>query len=148
MLNVKFSYKESTVWNCCRNIGHFHFCIRQFALHRQQPAKDEQNVDFALPWKNFCGRPCMQLLLRVYSDVRRKFSWRAFIQWHMVVVCISCALFVTSQFRRHIHVSKPTFWRSLMTKYTYSSTRTLLRLCVVALNANYQRSKRVKHTHH
>jgi len=25
------------------------FCIRQFALHRQQPEKDEQNVDFSPP---------------------------------------------------------------------------------------------------
>jgi len=32
------------------------------------------------------------------SSTRRKFSWGGFIQWHMVVVCIWCALFVTSQF--------------------------------------------------
>jgi len=31
---------------------------RPFALHRQQPEKDEQYVDVAPPWKNFCGRPC------------------------------------------------------------------------------------------
>jgi len=30
--------------------------------------------------------------------VLRKFSWRRFIQWHMVVICIWCALLVTSQF--------------------------------------------------
>jgi len=24
-------------------------------LQREQPEKDEQNVDFAHPWKNFCG---------------------------------------------------------------------------------------------
>ena len=40
------------------------------------------------------------------------------------------------------------FWRSLLTHYAYSSTRTLLILCVIALNINYQRSKGVKHTHH
>jgi len=27
------------------------FCIRKFALHRQQPQKDKQNVDFAPPGK-------------------------------------------------------------------------------------------------
>jgi len=33
------------------------------------------------------------------SGVRRKFLWgRVFIQWHMLVICIWCALFVTSQF--------------------------------------------------
>ena len=32
------------------------------------------------------------------SGVRRKFSWGVFIQWHRVVICIWCALFVTSQF--------------------------------------------------
>jgi len=37
---------------------------------------------------------------------------------------------------------------NLLTHYAYSSTRTLLILCVIALNINYQRSKGVKHTHH
>ena len=59
LLIVKFSYKENTVRNCCRNNGHFLFCARPFALHRQQPEKDKQKVDFP-PWKNFCWRPCMQ----------------------------------------------------------------------------------------
>jgi len=39
--------------------------------------------------------------------------WRrgsmAYAEWNMVVICIWCALFVTSQ-----SVSKPTFWRSLL----------------------------------
>jgi len=26
-----------------------YFCMRQFALHRQQPEKDKQNIDFAPP---------------------------------------------------------------------------------------------------
>jgi len=30
--------------------------------------------------------------------VRRKFSWGGLVQGHMVVICIWCALFVTSQF--------------------------------------------------
>jgi len=34
----------------------------------------------------------------VSSGVRRNFSWGDFIQWHRVVICIWCALFVTSQF--------------------------------------------------
>jgi len=32
------------------------------------------------------------------SGVRRIFSWGSFIQWQNVVICIWCALFVTSQF--------------------------------------------------
>ena len=32
------------------------------------------------------------------SGVRRKFSWGGLVQGHMVVICIWCALFVTSQF--------------------------------------------------
>jgi len=32
------------------------------------------------------------------SCVRRKFLWGGFIQWHRVVICIWCALFVMSQF--------------------------------------------------
>ena len=34
----------------------------------------------------------------VVNGVRRKFSWGGFIQWHMVVICNWCALFITSQF--------------------------------------------------
>jgi len=32
------------------------------------------------------------------SAVRRNLSWGGFIQWHMVVICLWCAVFVTSQF--------------------------------------------------
>jgi len=32
------------------------------------------------------------------SGVRRKFSWGDLVQGHMVVICIWCSLFVTSQF--------------------------------------------------
>jgi len=32
------------------------------------------------------------------SSVRRKFSWGGYIHWHRVVICIWCALIVTSQF--------------------------------------------------
>jgi len=34
-------------------------CERPFALHRQQPEMDKQNVDLAYPWKNFCVRACL-----------------------------------------------------------------------------------------
>ena len=59
----------------------------------------------------------------------------------MMVICIWCAQFCDFTIWRHIHVSKPTFWRSLLTQYAYSSTRTLLTLCVITLNINYQCSK-------
>jgi len=36
------------------------------------------------PWKQ---------TIRSVSGVRRKFSWGGFIQWHLVVICIWCALF-------------------------------------------------------
>ena len=34
----------------------------------------------------------------VYNGVRRKFSWGGFTQWHVMVICIWCAPFLTSQF--------------------------------------------------
>jgi len=34
----------------------------------------------------------------VASGVRRNFHGVCFIQWHMVVICVWCALFVTTQF--------------------------------------------------
>jgi len=45
------------------------------------------------------------------------------IQWHMLVICTWCVLFVTSQFDV-IHVSKPTFWRRFSTWFAYASTCT------------------------
>jgi len=51
LLTLKFSYKENTVCNCCRNVGHFVFCIRHFTLHLQQLDKDKQNVDCTPPGK-------------------------------------------------------------------------------------------------
>jgi len=39
---------------------------------------------------------CLENLPQI-SGVRRKFSG-GFIQWHMVVICIWCALFMMSQF--------------------------------------------------
>jgi len=51
LLSVKFSYKENAVCNCCRNIEHFPFRIRPFALHRQQPQKVKQNFDISPPGK-------------------------------------------------------------------------------------------------
>jgi len=40
-----------------------------------------------------------------------------FYQWHMVVICIWSSLFVLNfvTIWRHIHVSKLTLWRSLLT---------------------------------
>jgi len=75
------------------------------------------------------------------SGVRRKLSRRRFHSvaygGHLYLVCAVCDVTIW----RHIHVYKPTFWRSLLTQYAYSSTRILLILCVIALNINYQRSK-------
>jgi len=42
------------------------------------------------------------------------------------LVCAVCDVTIG----RHITVSKPTFWRNLLTYYAYSSTRTPLNLCV------------------
>jgi len=52
---------------------------------------------------------------------------------HLCLVCAVCDLTIW----RHSHVSKPTFWRSLLTQYTYFSTSAPLILCVNALHINY-----------
>jgi len=74
-------------------------------------------------------------------------------QWRTQKTCVLGALFseiwwsfvfgVRCLWRHtcHIHVSKPIFWRSLLTQYAYSSTHTPFILCVIALNLNYQHSK-------
>jgi len=81
----------------------------------------------------------MQLLLRVYSGVPINFhgvfhSWACGGRLYLVYVVCDVTIW------RRIHVSKPTFWRGLLTHCAYSSTRTLLILCGIALNISYQRS--------
>jgi len=51
LLSVKYSYKEALYATVGVTLDIFFFCIHQFALHRQQPEKDKQNVDFAPPGK-------------------------------------------------------------------------------------------------
>jgi len=76
----------------------------------------------------------------ISSGARRNFSWGVrSMAYGGHIYFVSAVYDVT--IGRHIHVSKTTFWRSLLTQYSYSSTRTLLISCVIALNINYQRSK-------
>jgi len=63
------------------------------------------------------------------------FMGRCLVQGHLVCAVCNVTLW------RHFDVSKPPFWRSLLTQYAYFSTSTPLILCVIALNINYQRSK-------
>jgi len=55
-----------------------------------------------------------------FSGVRRKFSWGGFIQWHMVVICIWCDLFVTSQFDVIFMFSSEVCWHNRHFSYTHS----------------------------
>ena len=62
---------------------------------------------------------------------------------HMVVICIWCALFVTSQFDVISMFPNQRFSEVCWHNNAYISTSTPLILCVIALNTNYQRSKLV-----
>ena len=63
------------------------------------------------------------------------------VQGHMVVICIWCALFVTSQFDVMSMFPYQRFGEVCWHNNAYFSTRTPLISCVIALNVNYQRSK-------
>jgi len=43
---------------------------------------------------NKCWRGQYSGHISAFSGVRRKFSWGGFIQYHVVVICIWCVLFV------------------------------------------------------
>ena len=63
-----------------------------------------------------------------------------FIQWHMVVICVWCAFFVTSQFDLIFM-----FQTNLLATFVdiiciFFYIHTLI-LCIIALNINYKRSK-------
>jgi len=83
-------------------------------------------------WQHFIIVPWQNVTDRV-SGVRRKFSWGGVHSLangggYLYLVCAVCDVTIW----RHIHVSKPTFWRSLSTQYAYFSTCALL-FCVIAL---------------
>ena len=79
--------------DCCRNMGPLldgveggkAFCERPFVLHRQQPEKDKQNVDFAPPCFSvkfpifglFFIFSCLFLQNNLASLVEREASLRA-----------------------------------------------------------------------
>ena len=63
------------------------------------------------------------------------------VQGHMVVICVWCWLFVTSQFDIICMFPNQRFGDVSWHNYTYFSTSTPLISCGIALNINYQRSK-------
>ena len=90
-------------------------------------------------WNNvqtFCSTSVQQTCFRT-SGVRRQFSWGGFIRWHRVVICICCALFVTSQFDVIVLIPNQRFSEVRWHNGTFFYTSTLLILCVIALNITY-----------
>ena len=59
----------------------------------------------------------------------------AVIQWHTVFICLWCVVFVTSQFDVIFM-----FPNQCLGEVSWRNTH-ILRLCVIALNINYQRSR-------
>jgi len=47
------------------------FCVRPFALHRQKPEKDKQNVDSA-PLENFLRTPMTIVLIKVHTELNKE----------------------------------------------------------------------------
>jgi len=69
------------------------------------------------------------------------FHGRVLVQGHMVVICIYCALFVTSQIDVMSMFPNQRFGEVCWRNNAYFSTRTPLISCVIALKTNHQRSK-------
>jgi len=70
------------------------FSLRCFHTTELLLATTEQRCNF----RRVHGLSTQELFWIWSSGARRKFSWEDFIQWHMVVICMWCALFVTSQY--------------------------------------------------
>jgi len=88
------------------------------------------------------------LSIRWYNTAQwrtQKIFMGGFNRWHVVVICIWCALFVTSQFGAIVMSTNQRFgeffWHNI--GYVYWSTRTPLNLCVIELNINHLRSRLV-----
>jgi len=71
------------------------------------------------------------------SGVRRKISWEDIIQWHMVVICIRCALFVTSQIYAIFMFRNQRLDEVYRHNMHILLLHTLSIFCVIALNKNY-----------
>jgi len=73
---------------------------------RQEPPEEHLPLPI-LSFQNFYGSIC--LYLAQFSGIRRKFSWGDSFSdvWWSFLYRVRCLW-------RHSHVSKPTFWRSLL----------------------------------
>ena len=69
------------------------------------------------------------------------FHWAGLVQGHMVVNCVWCSLFVTSQFDVICMFPNQRFGEVSWHNNAYFSTSTPLISCSIALNINYKRSK-------
>jgi len=71
----------------------------------------------------------------------QKILMEGLVQGHMVVICIWCSLFVTSQFDVISMFPNQRFGEVSWHDNAHFSTSTPLIACGIALNINYQRSK-------
>ena len=84
-----------------------------------------------LEWPN-CGSRAQWRTQKIFMG--------GFIRWHMVVICLWCAVFVTSQFD-DIFMFPDQRFGEVCWHYMHILLHALPFLCVIALNINYQRSK-------
>jgi len=70
--------------------------VKEAGVNSLTPVLVTLKLNLVLKDKCFSRRVLVIVPCVGASGVRRKFSQGGFIQWHMVVICIWCALFVTS----------------------------------------------------
>jgi len=87
------------------------------ANHTKVPLGDETKSTAAQWWERAwdCSwNLWLKWIKAIQWRTQNIFTWRGFIQWHMVVIYVVCAVCDVTIWR-HIHVSKPMFWRGLLT---------------------------------
>jgi len=103
------------------------FCHFKFLLANLRGGKDETFM---------VGPGWHSLATPLYAPLPTNFQYCAVAHGDHYLICAVCDVTISP----HIHVCKPTVWRSLLTQHTYYSTRTLLIRCTVyVMSCNEQK---------
>ena len=121
------------------------FCIsKEFAIiHVMNSVSSNKLFLPILKISGFDFSPIFSFVFWTFVSVvyAENFHEGVLVQDHMVVICIWCTLFVTSQFDVMSMFPNQRFGEVCWHNNAYFSTRIPLISCVIGLNINYQRFK-------
>jgi len=126
-------HSDSATGEICPLTPLFTPCLSRNAMHIFR----SRSVSLRPPWDHSLDVHRMRRQMTPCDAMAYAENFHRGGHFNLYLVCAVCDVTLW----RHIHVSKPTFSRNLLTQYVYCFIRTRLILCAIVLNINYQRSR-------